>query len=106
MQTQTYNGWTNYETWAWKLWLDNEEPSYRHWQAQAKACLQNSEEGKVFSKEERAAMNLADMLKEDCEDGAEAMNMRNGPYCDLLNAAISEINWKEIATHMIEDINE
>ena len=24
----SYNGWTNYETWAVKLWMDNEEGSY------------------------------------------------------------------------------
>ena len=23
MTTKTYNGWTNYETWAVALWLDN-----------------------------------------------------------------------------------
>jgi hypothetical protein len=25
----TYNGWTNWETWQINLWLDNEEPLYR-----------------------------------------------------------------------------
>ena len=26
---KTYNGWTNYETWAVGLWIDNEQGSYR-----------------------------------------------------------------------------
>ena len=28
----TYNGWKNYETWNVKLWIDNEEGSYRYWE--------------------------------------------------------------------------
>ncbi len=24
-----YNGWTNYETWNFKLWADNDEQTYR-----------------------------------------------------------------------------
>jgi len=34
-QDHKYNGWTNYETWAVKLWMDNEEPSYRYWRERA-----------------------------------------------------------------------
>ena len=30
-ETKRYNGWANYETWIVKLWLDNEETSYRFW---------------------------------------------------------------------------
>lgn len=29
MTDNTYNGWTNWETWQINLWLDNEEPWYR-----------------------------------------------------------------------------
>jgi len=27
---ETYNGWTNYQTWAVKLWMDNDEGAYRY----------------------------------------------------------------------------
>jgi hypothetical protein len=27
MDDTTYNGWTNYETWATALWLDNNAPA-------------------------------------------------------------------------------
>jgi hypothetical protein len=36
MADETYNGWTNYETFCVHLWLSNEEPSWRHWQAVAR----------------------------------------------------------------------
>ncbi len=26
-----YNGWSNYETWNVKLWMDNDEGSYNYW---------------------------------------------------------------------------
>lgn len=26
--TEKYNGWTNWDTWATKLWLDNERANY------------------------------------------------------------------------------
>jgi len=31
-----YNGWTNYETWAVALWIDNDEDSYRERQELAR----------------------------------------------------------------------
>ena len=30
MTDTTYNGWTNYETWNVALYIQNEEPVYRH----------------------------------------------------------------------------
>ena len=36
-KASNYNGWTNYETWAVKLWFDNEEATYRNWMERARS---------------------------------------------------------------------
>jgi hypothetical protein len=35
----TYNGWANYETWNFKLWLDNDEASYKRIQELVKLVI-------------------------------------------------------------------
>lgn len=102
-----YNGWTNYETWCWKLWMDNEEPSYRYACEIADKALAEVSKGKwvdkVFTREETAANKLADRLK---SDGEENMPELDGVWFDMLRAAFSEINWYEIAKSLIEAAKE
>jgi len=100
MTTKTYNGWTNYETWAVALWLDNDEQSQGYWQAMAAEALKNpgSYYHKGFTAEEMAAIALADSLKADHE---EALPELSGFASDLLNAAMSEVNWHEIAKEFV-----
>ena len=97
-----YNGWTNYETWACKLWIDNDEGSYRYWGARAQDAWDNAEAHSVFTKEQDAAHTLADELREEIEQGAPQLE---GMYADLLTSAISEINWREIAENLLEDVD-
>lgn len=40
MNRNEYNGWTNYETWACALWLDNDEGSALHAEAGRVTTLQ------------------------------------------------------------------
>ncbi len=111
MQTQTYNGWTNYETWNVALWLDNEQGSYNYWQDRASECYDEAKETpsanarltgrEPFSTKERATFALADALKDEIEEGNPLQDA--GMYSDLLGAAISEVNWHEIAGHYLDD---
>jgi len=101
MEHREYNGWYNYETWVTALWISNEEPSYLYWREQAQKVLNNAEEYSVFTKTERATLTLADQLKDEHE---EEMPKLQGIFSDLLGAAMSEVNWYEIAQHQIEDV--
>ena len=83
----TYNGWTNYETWNVKLWLDNEEGSQREVARMARRSASAYDLGQA----------LRDMVTEDAPDLGASM------YADLLGAALSEVNWLEIAEAYRED---
>ena len=96
-----HNGWYNYETWLVKLWIDNEEGSSRYWDETAQEVYDDAEADGTFTRDERAALDLADRLKDEFE---EAQPEVTGFWADLLNAAMSEVNWHEIAEHYIADV--
>jgi hypothetical protein len=86
MNEKQYNGWSNYETWAVKLWIDNDEGSQEYWNERA------SEAKDVYS--------LSQELQTEHEENTPAVT---GVYADLLNASLSEVNWHEIAEALRED---
>ena len=119
-----YNGWSNYETWAVALWIGNEQSNYQYWeQEQAEECYRDAVKEQlgewVFGPgndpaptidRERAtrdaAYELARRLKAELDDEAEAPRAVDGTmYADLLNAALQEVNWDEIAEHYVEEID-
>ena len=109
MNDKTYNGWTNYETWVVNLWMDNNEGSYDYWREIAEDIYHNqAEEQKHFSKMDDAVVILADRLKNDHEEAKdeilENMKLNASLWADLLGAALAETNWREIAEHLLEDV--
>jgi len=73
-----YNGWTNYETWIVKLWLDNS--------------------GTGECPVEPTASAIKDYIQEFNPLAGDA-----SMYADMLGAALSSVNWYEIAEAYIED---
>lgn len=103
--TSTYNGWTNYETWCVALWMDNERAQYEYYQELAKDTWDAAEATPYSTREQNAKYTLADVLKDQIEDTAPAEN-DGTVFADLLNAALSEVNWHEIADHYLADLKE
>lgn len=92
MSDKSYNGWTNYETWVVNLWLANDEGLY----IEATDRATNAD-GDVY--------DLAQDFKSwVCDDLAPDLGASFA--ADLLNAALSEVDWNEIATSWLEDVAE
>lgn len=89
MEKNTYNGWTNYETWLVNLWLTNDEGS----DEMARECCK-------AGREYESGKALREMVEEwnPCQE--------SGLFADLVGAALSAVNWQEIAEHYTEDMEE
>lgn len=110
-----YNGWANYETWCVHLWLSNEEGSYRYWREEAERQWKEAPKSEnvksgIWSVEDAAKFNLADQMKESFETfhpfRGEHLAKPNEPdvFCDLLDSALSEVRWSEVAEAFLEGL--
>jgi hypothetical protein len=88
MSDQTYNGWTNRETWLVNLWLSNEQGTADDAHA---AC---NVDGEML---QEAAQSLEDYVR-DLLDETEA-GAATGFTLDLINAALARVNWAELVDH-------
>lgn len=99
MEDKKCNGWTNYETWCVNLWIG--EGSSDYWNEIALEVYSESEADTCFSRVERATLDFSDKLKDEIEESLPELGASMA--ADLLGAAMSEVNWYEIAEHFIED---
>lgn len=87
-----YNGWSNYETWNVALWLDNEQGSYDDMRQAARDAGKGNEY--------KLSQTIKDYVLEFQPDLGASM------FADLLNAALSEVDWYEIAEHYLADLDD
>lgn len=98
-----YNGWTNYETWSVSLFINNERGSQSYWEEVAEECYRESEKDETFSRFERARLTLLERLK-DWHEEFNPLAEQISIFSQLLSAAISDVNWFEIADNMPSDL--
>ena len=96
MNKVEYNGWTNYETWLLNLHMTNE---------------QGGTDFVMEFLDERTELKphfiyLARFLQGTYEDLVPYDQASNLFWRALINSALSEVNWMEIARHRVEEWEE
>ena len=99
-ENRKYNGWANYETWNVALWMGESGDFYAEI---AGDIFRQTKGNEYLSQLEQATSDFADSLKTEHE---ENMPEVTGCYSDLLGAALSEVDWYEIAEHYQEFMEE
>jgi len=105
-----YGQWTNYETWVVNLWMDNERGQQDYWLEEARQCFDEAAADGCLTRADKAAIALADRIKDEYEDAATEMlrqaNYETGSLSDLLNGALGAVNWDQIARSWVEKMGE
>ena len=102
-----YNGYTNYETWNCALWLDNDEGTQETVREMAQEAYDHPEANQYMTVERRRVHTLKDSLKAMMEEQAEQwMPDQSSFFADMLNSAVAEVNWYELAENYLEEIEE
>lgn len=91
MTDETYNGWTNRETWLVNLWLSNDENTY------------STVRGLVTPNERLATARdieayVSEMGDDVIGDGPEPM----GLFADLIGTALARVDWLAVADSFAE----
>ena len=108
-----YNGWSNYETLNFKLWLDNDKDVQNYIIGEIKKIKASPDNG------QNVTFETANFLRSYIDDNMPNLNIstrsqsvhgsmadKNGFYSDILNAALRDINTYEIAESYLEDIKQ
>ena len=103
-----YNGWSNYETWAVNLWLTNEEGPYKFCRGLARQTVAEAPEcrqvrDRIWALDEAKKFLLSDRLREFVEE-LNPLTDGASMFTDLINAALSEVDWHEIAEAFLEEV--
>jgi hypothetical protein len=85
--------------------MSNDAGSDEFYRETAQEVYDEAEAEKSFTREERATLTLSDRLKDEYEERQSELTGITGVFADLLGAALSEVNWHEIAEHYIADVD-
>ena len=86
MSDNTYNGWTNHATWLVNVWTDGDNHIVRICSAKHQDLYDRSKDLKEYITD----TYFPSLRGETCNSGLEQ---------DLLQSALSGVNWRELVEH-------
>ena len=107
------NGYTNFETWIAAHWIDNDEGSQGMARELTRATLERARAGEYRSQHTPASLTDGDLARHRLADELRAwveMTPEEGGFvpdigsslaADLLNGALSEIDYYDLARHFL-----
>lgn len=105
MNEQEYNGWTNRETWATALWIDNDQVLLETALDYAKQEVEGHDEG-----EEINPYHLGEALKYWLQDDLLTLENISGNQ-SLFNmltdiGSLYRVEWRELGQHYLNQMSE
>jgi hypothetical protein len=85
-------GYANYQTYCVHLWITSDDETYKYW-----ANLAH----KLIIEQEHPREHLRDALQAHFKDAAPKLEEM---WSDLMTNTLEEVNWQEIATALMEDM--
>ncbi len=107
MEQTKHNGWSNYETWAVMLWIDNDRSLHEYFRGSGirRLIKTASTSGEVLHGQLTPHEMSLLLVRVALGLKIERESPELGPtlYADLLTAAFAEVNWLEIAEELVKD---
>ena len=93
MNNKEYNGHYNYETWLVSLHIDNEQ----HYEKEIQHLANNARNQYELAKD------IKNFVEENMIKDENGKDITNCFLNDLINSALSEVNWQELAEGYVQE---
>lgn len=98
-------GYTNAETAAMILDIDNTRERQEYWLDRARAARASARRGGppgALTRKQVAVQSLADALEEEVTDARPEATDGADIYASLLTIALERVEWREVAEHLLD----
>ena len=100
IEDNTYNGWTNKETWLVNVWLNNDYDLYKHYISTLTEIVEKQSNVLYTNR------LVIDELKEIVWEIYREEHREFGLINDLIETSLNNVDWSRLAEHYIEEIQE
>ena len=96
----------NFETWNMKLWIDNDQGMHIYWRQRAQEIKDHPTYiNESMSLDRRIVTELSKELDAHFDNLAlDFMGNQASCFADILNNALNEVHWKDIAESLLNDL--